>query len=114
MSRTWRERIDAARWGFTGADRKDAKNWETCAVGEQVANGIVPHWNDGWLLWLRDLWRVFVQKQEPVGLAGLGCSFYCAVMEDDAAHALRLLDAIEDRALALKRESLGAAAATHP
>ena len=107
---SWRERIVAARarGGFTIDDKTAAGSWPTCAVGEQhaalpdvvvyepstfSASGVVP--TDDVLTRLG---------------SGHRDGFCGAVLCDDATLAETLLDAIEDRVLALKREAHGVTA----
>lgn len=91
----WRERIQAARergW-FTSEDDELANDFSTCAVHEaRMAYGLA---------------------LEPC-LAKLGMAFTCAVIsqarlpmeqKERIARAENILDAIEDRALQLKRET---------
>lgn len=100
---TWRERIQAAlvRGKFTFQDSMDASQWMSCAVGEQHA--LHP-----------EIVRYHSDLQAPVDsiLGSLGSDlgedmygFARAVSRDDFDRAERLLDAIEDRALQLKRET---------
>lgn len=108
---TWRERIAAARQRgkFTTADVHLACGcgWRTCAVGEQAA----PY---------PELWRTLAPFSafetesisvlipiDPVliWLGGNSRGFGKAVRTDDIDEAERLLDAIEDRVLELKREA---------
>ena len=97
--KTWRERIAEARarGKFDREDVRDVGGWFTCAVGEQHAN-VAPF--------------VVVQSATdgPIDkeIDRLGMQFMGAVDFNDFDEAERLLDAIEDRALTLKRGSLGA------
>jgi hypothetical protein len=97
--KTWRERIAEARERgcFTIEDRKLAtQSWCTCAVGEQRslygANVIV--------------FNVQEQPKDEI-LRDLGASygsgFGRAVNQNNYAQAEKMLEAIEDRALQLKR-----------
>jgi hypothetical protein len=99
---SWRERIQAARerGSFTAQDRKDAAGWCTCAVGEQ--RRALPDV----ILWtpphpFRLAWKEGGPVDDP--LETIGAEFGDAVVLNDFSRADRLLDAIEDRALALKR-----------
>ena len=101
----WRERIAAARErsGFSDEDRSLAGASGTCAVGE-VTGGIDEAY--------RRYTRTALEGEErsvishwTVGIHH-SAAFTCAVRHDDIAEAERLLDAIEDRALQIKRESV--------
>lgn len=98
---TWRERIVAAQErGFTWEDRRDARRWATCAVGEQHAlhpEVVVYLPPDG----------VFTSPYpaDPVLLLlGDNHEGFCAAVDDqDVDRAAKLLEQIEDRVLELKR-----------
>lgn len=97
--RTWRETVIAARKrrGFTAEERTSAESWVTCAVGEHhAAMPTVVVYTAGHVL----------DYEEPGDgqLLDLGGDFYDAIFEDDFDAAEKLLDAIEDRVLQLKRE----------
>lgn len=99
LRKTWRERIVAARLRgmFTFQDRMDAGgSWATCAVGEQRAI-------------YGDKVVVMLDKRPAdeilFNLGNIFVGFGLAVETDDFNTAERLLDAIEDRALVLKREA---------
>ena len=102
---TWRERIQAARERdrFTADDLYDAgvhkltRPYARCAVGEQADR------------YGADL--IFEWPEERIGpidqeLRDLGAQFCGNVSVHDFTSAERLLDAIEDCALELKRASL--------
>ena len=102
----WRERIleARARGAFTHADHELARDWTTCAVGEQSAR--YAH------LMLQHLDPMCEEEGLPL-LVSLGARFAEAVCQgceewarpspDSFSCAERLLDAIEDRALAVKQ-----------
>ena len=111
---TWRERIQAARerGGFTQDDVWAADHWGTCAVGEQrAAMPLVVQYK-----WITDNYEVpkdrALRRLGSVrsGIFGWGKGFAAAVRDNDFARAEDLLDAIEDRALQLKREASAPAA----
>jgi hypothetical protein len=104
---SWRERILAARerGGFTDAEKARAcADWTTCAVGEQIANGVVT-WVDVHGQWEDGVGCVVGRDGE---LRRLGLWFGEAVDTDDMDRAEALLEAIESRALAVKRAGGGA------
>ena len=99
----WRERIQAARERgyFTSKDKRDAggigreTGYGLCAVGEQADCVGAP--------------LIFHYPEDRIGvldefLKAWGGAFAGAVSVDDYDEAERLLDLIEDRALAIKRE----------
>ena len=95
----WRERIAEARarGEFTTEDMTLAtRSWCTCAVGEQLAL-----YGEEVVMFLEGgpadptLWRLGASRTPGFGQA---------VERNDFDAAERLLDAIEDRALELKRE----------
>jgi hypothetical protein len=101
--KTWRERIveARARGRFTDEDKDDGCSWLTCAVGEQ-------HTRMPALRLLVPCPESMVSGYAPSDneLSSLGdgkTGFNDAVYLDDFDRAERLLDAIEDRALELKR-----------
>ena len=92
---TWRERTQAARerGEFIQEDVRDAESWATCAVGEQHAK-------------MPDV--IVYTNAIPDGpadreLGDLGIEFSDYVGENNPVSASQTLDAIEDRADALKR-----------
>lgn len=94
---TWRERIVEARERgcFTKMDWYDAHDFSSCAVGEQrlALPGVVVMMDD-------------CEAPDDDMLYSLGYAFFWkAVKVDDFTEAERLLDAIEDRVLVLKREA---------
>jgi hypothetical protein len=95
--KTWRERIAEARerGKFTDEDRQDAYHPCTCGVGEMETR-----------FGLEDDPRVnaVFYRNTNKQWEGLAFRFPEAIAVDDFDEADRLLDAIEDRALALKRE----------
>lgn len=107
VKKTWRERIAEARQrgGFDRDDMDAASCWLTCAVGEQRAT--LPHVVT--YIPARYLSRSRLRPADPelrkLGSARWG--FYGAVRRQDFDGAEKILDAIEDRALVLKRETLG-------
>jgi hypothetical protein len=100
MAQTWRERIVAARerGGFSDAEREMAAVYRTCAVGEMsAATGLSWADLDAWVDW------------KVVGFwSPASGRFTNAVRTNQFESAEEVLDAIEDRALVLKREALGA------
>ena len=90
--KTWRERIAEAkaRGGFNEEDEDLVQGWETCFVGEQVANGIVPRG-----IWYDDL------AIEDLGIRATE-AVYCWSRRFKRAETI--LGKIEDRALQLKRQ----------
>src|SRR5206468_3368336 len=92
---TWRERVAAARerGRFTFKDRQDARDWCTCAVGEQW------HQVPSVIVYIDD------QTPRDRALIDAGAQFCAAVNFNDFADAEALLGAIEDRTLELKREA---------
>lgn len=108
---TWRERIQAARerGKFTKDDVDDAACWCTCAVGEQhIAMPEVVLYDLSWPnpclghdLIHEEFHGTPLRSQH---LRSPGLLFMRAVRDGDFDLADSLLDAIEDRALALKRE----------
>ena len=91
---SWRERIAAARaqGAFSEDDSVAAGDYTTCAVGEQVkaSGGVLS-------------WQAF--SVEPKSEHCDGMRFMRAVHGNDFDAADMLLDAIEDRALELKRQA---------
>lgn len=88
--KSWRDRIAEARkrGGFLVSESELARDWAQCAVGEVASRyGLRSRW-----------WGC------PWGLTVLGCRFFGRVRHDDVAGAEMVLNAIEDRALQLKRE----------
>ena len=99
--KTWRERIAEARKHerrvlgvrmrgaqFSDEDRRAWASYDTCAVGEVAdAYGVAP---------------LALNHPENFSLR-----FALALHANDARACERLLDALEDRALALKREQMG-------
>lgn len=106
MSKTWRERIAEARenGSFTAQDVQDASCWSCCAVGEQRQNmpNIIVYVEGGKLPKDKILRKL---GERSYGAFWLRDGFYAAVFKSDFDKAERLLDAIEDRALQLKREA---------
>lgn len=98
MGLTWRERIQAARerGEFLPEDYGASSCFATCAVGEHHAKApdvvVYVIAVDGMEAWPQD---------KP--LNGLGYDFMDAVRGHEFARADSILDAIEDRVLALKR-----------
>ena len=102
---TWRERIVAARarGRFDADDLMASRNWDTCAVGEQRAampdiiiyRAVYPSWSTAYRAPIDPLLKDL----------GDGDHFVDAIYRNDVDEAERLLDAIEDRALVLKREA---------
>jgi hypothetical protein len=94
----WRERVSAAalRGCFTADDAREAKDWATCAVGEQRA--AMPG------VFVVDL---FTDSPYDETLFHLGRAFYWNVSNNDVNRASDLLDQIEDRVLELKRGEEG-------
>jgi len=104
--KTWRERVveARARGRFTQQDNRDAGKWETCAVGEQarllpgvvtfrpMISGIPT-----------SLWPADYSLREFGWGADNSGGFTDAVHRNDFDQAERMLDAIEDRVLELKR-----------
>lgn len=96
----WRERVQAARerGTFSVQDRRDVGEWGTCMVGE-ARQILVEHGLDEV--------RVFFDEQlKRLGVWGLPNTVkgpIHATLFDDFDLADRLLDAIEDRMLELKR-----------
>lgn len=100
--KSWLDRIDAARanGAFTDDDQRDIRDYETCMVGEvtQRVLGLRvfgPQWttlpDDYRMLGLAMGWT---KSHEPIR----------AISRNDFDEAEQLLHAIEDRALAIKRE----------
>jgi hypothetical protein len=95
---TWRERVAEARerGAFTEFEKICAQSWSTCAVGEQrtLHPEVVLTFNGDVSPRDSNLWN-------------LGCDmdggFAWSVRTDNFRDAERLLDAIEDRVLQLKR-----------
>ena len=96
--KTWRERIAEARTrgGFTKDDTAAASGIWTCAIGEVMG----------------DRWEIFVttplhgEEYAPGWTIGVhqSAAFTGAVLSGDVDTAEKYLNAIEDRALQLKRE----------
>ena len=101
---SWRERIQAARerGRFTADDENDAASWLTCAVGEQHAAlpEVVVYISSG------PGSAVPMPADATLFRLGAASGFNGAVNCGDFDAAERLLDAIEDRALQLKREGV--------
>ena len=97
MTKTWRERLIAARnrGHFTQEDCALASDWDRCAVGEQRA--ILP---------TVVLCTSLLLGPEDETLNDLGRKFYAAIKAGDIAEAERLLDKIEDRILEMKRRAV--------
>lgn len=103
ITKSWRERIQEARvrGKFTEEDYANSANWLTCAVGEQQA--AMPNI----VLVKRCTCRPGCTVTGNPGDEFLdrdGINFLDAVKAHDCDRAERLLGAIEDRALQLKRE----------
>ena len=100
--KTWRERIVEARvrgW-FTDDDRQAASSYTTCKVGEEGRRA--------GLYILRELVEFSERMAAPLRPHNWECDgilFWKAVCVNDFNEADRLADAIEDRALQLKREA---------
>ena len=92
--KTWRERIAEARarGKFTTEDRALAGGWEHCAVGECTQR-----------FGLTGVDRLSLEAMPWPGLFSAGTMFYLRVIANHASEAEHILDAIEDRALELKR-----------
>jgi len=92
METTWRERVVEARrqGGFSVLDHKLWGSLHTCPVGEALTRyGLYD--GHSWTASGRDMYRV------------LGDPFGSAMFLNDFDETERLLDAIDDRALELKR-----------
>ena len=96
---TWRERIAAARERgfFTQADLSDARDYLTCAGGEQARCGRIFNFVE--------LGHFHGSPAYDAQLWEAGSEFPSAVLCNDMKLAEALLDQIEDRALQLKREA---------
>lgn len=93
MAKTWRERLAEP---ITDEIVQLAAHWDTCAVGEQHAQHpeVVRYCTTR-------VMRSRAPRDRP--LARLGAYFYLHVNRRDPDAAGRMLDAIEDRVLVLKR-----------
>jgi len=98
---TWRERIAEARerGKFTTEDRALAGEWATCAVGEQAVRA------GHETITARVDFAALMARPLMTWDDCDGQRFFEAVMAHAVNEADRLLDAIEDRALQLKREA---------
>ena len=97
---TWRERIQAARerGKFTPADWKAYWNPKTCLLGETVT-GVRGHYNPAF-------WNAIDNSITREGTVSLQERIQTVMRARDFDATESLLDAIEDRALQLKREGL--------
>jgi len=95
MSKSWRERIAEARerGGFTPEDRGAISSFQTCAVAEHPH---LMHFEGG-----RLVGDLSIGINDPVYQNGILLT--SAVFGNRFDEAERLLNAIEDRALELKR-----------
>jgi hypothetical protein len=102
---TWRERIAEARQrgGFTAADREDIWLYSTCFVGEQAkAMPDVVLLTEGSTPFSQGVKGSPIPVDEILWTLG-GHAAPTVRISNDPDAAERLLDAIEDRALELKR-----------
>ena len=102
-NKTWRERIAAAkaRGWFTRNDVADAASYRTCKVGETGAHLMAIETPTESIAWAERMAAPLRSWDEECD----GIKFWRAVKKNDVAEAERLADAIEDRALELKRAS---------
>lgn len=98
--KSWRERIAEAegRGGFTEEDVALAHSYRTCAIGEIV---------DGDSLAYQRFVETQLNGRAPMEGLCLSGRFTSAVESHFVGLARKTLDAIEDRALQLKREHIG-------
>jgi hypothetical protein len=95
MTKTWRERNAEARerGAYTAQDAEDVRHWASCFIGEHVQKGAL---------------QATAWADLDGTLFGLGMRAADVILgpetPDRFNEADRLLDAIEDRVLALKRE----------
>lgn len=106
MAKTWRERLAEP---ITDEIVQLAARWDTCAVGEQQARHpevvrFIEQPPLDYNVFRQRIESVTVEPwPEDLTLRALGTDFYLYLCRRDPAAAGRMLDAIEDRVLVLKR-----------